>query len=235
MGNSLTVAPGDRDGTYRRWYDTKHPSAVIKQMSGSESPSQLHNGHKATFVTINFSEEVKDFSKDDIVVNGGLMSSFRSFAGSADFLLTANENESGIIDVSIKENSYTDLVGLSGSGSNTWTISYDRENPSITNESFSVDSLTGVISYRYDFSEPVNGLVAEHIDVYEATSDHHQPWAEITSELSQSDDRMSYTISFKPSKQTGRFSTYISMPLNDDFGNRLMTTADYNYDIEYSF
>ena len=113
------------------------------------------------------------------------MSSFRSFAGSADFLLTANEDESGIIDVSIKENSYTDLVGLSGSGSNTWTISYDRENPSITNESFSVDSLTGVISYRYDFSEPVNGLLAEHIDVYEATSDHHQPWAEITSKLSQ--------------------------------------------------
>ena len=56
-GNSLTLAPGVRDGTYRRWYDTKHPSAVIKQMSGSELPSQLHNGHKATFITINFSEE----------------------------------------------------------------------------------------------------------------------------------------------------------------------------------
>ena len=234
-GNLLTLAPGDRDGTYRRFYDTKHPSAVIKQMPGSGLTANLYNGNKGTYVSIDFSEEVKGFSKDDIIVSGGQISDFQSYSSFASFYLSANENQSGTIEVLIKENSYTDLAGHTGSDSNIWTIPYDREDPFITNESFSVDPLTGIIAYRYDFSEPVNGLLAEHIDVYEATNNHHQPWQKIIADLNQSDDRKSYTISFKPSKQIGRFSTDILLPLKDDFNNRLTITSDYNYDIMYSF
>ena len=39
-GNLLSLAEGDRDSTYRRWYDTKNPSAVIKQMPGSGMTTQ---------------------------------------------------------------------------------------------------------------------------------------------------------------------------------------------------
>ena len=197
---------------------------------------KLYTRNSGVFVYIEFSEEVNNFKKEDIVVNGGQMSSFSSSSHNREawFNLKANENESGIIEVYVKDNSYTDMAGNVGSGSNLWTIPYDREAPFITTESFSTDPLTGIIAYRYDFSEPVNGLLSEHIEVYEKTDNHHQPWKEISSELIQSDDRMSYAIQFKPTNTIGYFSTDIQMPITDDFSNHLTVGNDYNVEVSYS-
>jgi hypothetical protein len=232
-GNILQLADED----YRRPYDTKQPSSTVKLMCCDQpDTTKLYNRNSGVFVYIEFSEEVNNFKKEDIVVNGGQMSSFSSSSHNREawFNLKANENESGIIEVYVKDNSYTDMAGNVGSGSNLWTIPYDREAPFITTESFSTDPLTGIIAYRYDFSEPVNGLLSEHIEVYEKTDNHHQPWKEISSELIQSDDRMSYAIQFKPTNTIGYFSTDIQMPITDDFSNHLTVGNDYNVEVSYS-
>ena len=232
----MQLAEGDRDGVYRRWYDTKQPTATVNQSVGSHQWTHLYNNDKTVRVNINFSEYVKDFKKEDIDVNGGQIWDYTAYSDNVSFYLTANENETGIIEVFVKDDSYTDLVGHMGSGSNLWTIPYDREDPFITNESFSVDQVTGIITYQYDFSEPVDGLLPEHIEVYEKTNNHHtkSQWQEISSELIQSDNRMSYLINFKPTEASGSFSTDISLPLKDDFGNYLTVTYDNNYSIHYS-
>ncbi|RKG55806.1 BapA prefix-like domain-containing protein [Acinetobacter cumulans] len=114
---------------------------------------------------ISFSETVKGFDASDVKVTGGTVSGLTQQADGSwtgKVVADGNTGASGLVTVTVADNSFTDLAGNNGIGSKADNISVpsiDTTAPSVT-VSFDVNGVTVI-----NFSEPVTGFDASDITV----------------------------------------------------------------------
>ena len=114
--------------------------------------------------TFTFSEEVTDFTADDIQVTNGTKG---EFAGSGKtYTLVVTNNGSTTQTVKVNANVCTDTLGKGNIASNTLSITIDRTAPTVNitaNKSSPTNASS--ITYTFTFSENVTGFVASDITV----------------------------------------------------------------------
>lgn len=108
--------------------------------------------------TVSFSEEVSNFSVQDITVTNGTADNFAQIDGS-NYTFQITPTSDGVIEVSIAQGVAQDLALNFNSASNVVTLTYDSIQPIVTiSSSAPASTNTAPIPISIDFSESVSGL-----------------------------------------------------------------------------
>ncbi|QGJ69065.1 Hypothetical protein PBC10988_7310 [Planctomycetales bacterium 10988] len=138
VGDSATVV-----------YDSISPTVVI-------TPDENLTNVAMTIFTIDFSEEVSDFTIDDIQVINGTKGSFTAVDGNT-YTLEITALADGDVVVTVLANGATDTVG-NGNVENTSIITYDGTAPSLTISPDGGQTVVSPILFTFESSEEVFGF-----------------------------------------------------------------------------
>ncbi len=125
----------------------------------------LNDADSSSSVTFEFSEAVTGFTVADVLLTGGLLTSFSGSGSSYVATFTATNGVSAPGSVSVGTG-YGDAAGNVGSGGSD-TVSIDRLNPAVivNIEAVSLSDADNVSSVTFEFSELVSGFEASDVAV----------------------------------------------------------------------
>ncbi len=142
IGNTGTVGSDSVD------IDRLNPTVTVNIVDAS-----LNDGDNSSNVTFEFSEDVQNFTIDDLTPTNGSLSLFTTIdANSYTVTFTANDGINTTGSVAVGASTYTDLAGNNGGGGSD-SVNIDTQNPSVasivTNDGVITDADTpGVGSFE---------------------------------------------------------------------------------------
>ncbi|MEQ9442911.1 MAG: Ig-like domain-containing protein, partial [Cyclobacteriaceae bacterium] len=145
-------------------FDSQQPEVVVTGLN-----QQITN--KPIRATIKFSEEVRNFNSDDILIENGSITEL-STTDSVIFNLTVTPEEEGLVSITVKEGTAEDQAGNLSIASTPLVTEYDTTAPFVTITSLE-DSLTNhtQIPLTFSFSEVVVDFSVDDITVSNAYLD----------------------------------------------------------------
>ena len=151
-GNTNTVS-----NTLSIDYDTQRPSVSVSR-SGS---GVLGVGGSET-LTFTLSEVSTDFVVGDVSVSGGSLSGFSGSGSSFSATFTPSSDAEGTASVLVASGVFSDAAGNTNTVSNTLSIDFDTQRPSVSSFTSSQSSPTNASTFTYTltFSEDVSGVAA---------------------------------------------------------------------------
>lgn len=120
-------------------------------------------------LSIVFSEKVKDFAVDDLVVSNATLSGF-SDTGAGSYTVTVTPTSSGIVSVDIGEGAATDGVGNLSEAAPQFSVNADLQGPGVELALSGEAPVTGPFGITVTFSETVSGFSAGDIAVENGTA-----------------------------------------------------------------
>ena len=135
--------------------DISPPTVVL--VAEGENNSVIQNGYttnnESLYLFFRCSEPTSDFTSDDILVSGGIISSFSGSDSIYTAILTPSSD--GLVTLDIAEGAFEDAAGNGNSDFDQFEWTYDGTSPVITNVSLASDNNTLTIT----FSEPIYGSI----------------------------------------------------------------------------
>jgi hypothetical protein len=197
-------------------YDPSQPSVIL---SSSEPDPTSNNSFD---VLADFSEEVNGFSLSDCSVSNADLSNLQQIDDST-YEFTVAPISEGEVTILLPQNSLEDLAGNTNTESNTFSIYFDGNHPTVSiSSSVNVPTNISPIDVSVEFSEEVYGFEVTDIQTTNA----------LLTDINSSDNIV-YTLSVEPQNE-GDFS--INIPENvvtDLSGNGNIASSEYvnRYDI----
>lgn len=177
------------------------------------SSASLRSGDTAT-VTFTFSEPVRDFDGQDVVVSGGTLSAPAGGGTTYTAVFTPTPGLEGTATVTVGNAGVTDDDGVPGSGTSSATMAVDTEPPTVTSlvvtDTMLTAGETAVLSIT--FSEAVSGFTTADLSVPNATA----------GALASSDGGITWTATLTPDAGVSDGTNVVTVDLSgvvDAFGN----------------
>ena len=165
--------------TLTRTADVTAPTVTLTSTSSA-------NVSGAFDVTIEFSEDVTDFTASDIEVTNSTKSQFTT-TDDANYTIRITPTADGQVTVKVPANAATDTAGHNNTASNTLTRTADVTAPTVTLTSTSSATVSGAFDVTIEFSEDVTDFTIDDIEVTNSTK----------SQFTTTDDA-NYTIRITP-------------------------------------
>ncbi|MGV6809738.1 MAG: Ig-like domain-containing protein, partial [bacterium] len=130
--------------------------------------SSLNDSDNQSSVTFAFSENITGFTESDLTVVGGTISdfSFSDSSNTASATFTANDSSNTNGSVTVNTDSYTDLVGNTGTNG-TDTVTVDTTNPTVTVDitDTSLNNTDKSSNVTFTFSENITGFIEADLTI----------------------------------------------------------------------
>ncbi|BBP45613.1 hypothetical protein THMIRHAS_09860 [Thiosulfatimonas sediminis] len=145
------------DNTYTDLSDNNGTGAQLELGVDTQGPSLEITEQDGT-VTFQFSEAVKDFTQDDVQITGGSLSDFTQVDGDTwTATFTPDANFEGTAQISVADNTYTDLSDNNGTGAQL-ELGVDTQGPSLE-----ITEQDGTVTFQ--FSEAVKDFTQDDVQI----------------------------------------------------------------------